>query len=646
MKYQNNDKIKIFVSMHDQFYLPEHSLLEPIQVGASLADNRFDNMLYDDEGDNISSKNKMYCELTAQYWVWKNMPDLDYYGFFHYRRYLSFNPIQLEHWENIVYFDYCNREAIEKIMLNEEVMRNLITSYDVIYPQENPIGGDTIYEHWCKHLEKKDIDLLIQVVIEKYPDYYELARDVLNSKQAIHCNMFIMKKEYFEKYNEWLFDILKECEKRIDFSNYSTEKLRTIGHMAERLCAIYCKYLEKQGAKICYLQRVQFRNNEPNRVINIYDNEMQIPIVLSCDNGYVKYTSVLIESIMRNANLKYNYQIYILHKDITEENMHILEDQVSTKDNVFVYFIDIRRKMAEYKSLFVDRHLSIETYFRFLILELFPNLSKILYLDCDVIVEKDIAELFHTNVGNYSLAATRDVDIISLYPKEDTTDPEVRDNIDNNLRLECYENYFQAGVLLFNLKRIRQKYRSEDLFSIATQRRWKFQDQDVLNYVFSNDVLYLDINWNTLYECFNRGERVEKYTSTGLSKQYKEAKRKPWIIHYAGTPKPWDNMEVDMAHYFWKYAKTSPFFEILIHEMNIKKFNELKNNIDNGNIRESDYKNVLSQRDELQCHVNEIISQRDELQYHLNEIYKSFSYKLGMKMTALPRKLREIRRGN
>ncbi|MBQ1266362.1 MAG: hypothetical protein IIY06_06290, partial [Proteobacteria bacterium] len=180
--------------------------------------------------------------------------------------------------------------------------------------------------------------------------------------------------------------------------------------------------------------------------------------------------------------------------------------------------------------------------------------------------------------------------------------------------------YFQAGVLLFNLKRIRQKYRSEDLFSIATQRRWKFQDQDVLNYVFSNDVLYLDINWNTLYECFNRGERVEKYTSTGLSKQYKEAKRKPWIIHYAGTPKPWDNMEVDMAHYFWKYAKTSPFFEILIHEMNIKKFNELKNNIDNGNIRESDYKNVLSQRDELQCHVNEIISQRDELQCHVNEI--------------------------
>ncbi len=655
------NKIKIFISMHEFCYVPQNNLFAPIQVGTALTDERYENMFHDDEGENISKKNKMYCELTAQYWAWKNMPDLDYYGFFHYRRYLSFNPIQMEHYENIVYMDYCNEEAVERLMLKEDIMRNLISEYDIIYPQENPIGGDTIYEHWCKHLEKKDIDTLVQVIVEKYPEFYDLAREVFNSKQAIHCNMFIMKKEYFMQYSEWLFDILKECETRIDFSDYTTEKLRTLGHMAERLCAIYGKYLEKQGAKVCYVQRVQFKNNEPEQVIDIKDTENLIPIILSCNNNYVKYTSVLLESIMRNRNQKDVYHIYILHRDITKENMQILRDQLSKTNNMYVEFVDVKRKMEQYNNLFVDRHLSLETYFRFMAIELFPNLHKILYLDCDVIVEKDVAELFKKDMGNHAIAATRDVDIISLFPEEDTQDLEVRDDIRNVLGLLRAEDYFQAGVLILNLEKIRKIYHSEDIFQTALQRHWKFQDQDVLNYLFKNDVYYLELNWNTLFECFDRAERVEKFVKYDLAKEYKEAKRDPWIIHYAGTPKPWDNMQTDMGYYFWKYAQSSPFFEILIHEMNIKGFNALKAEREERAFNNGEKQELIRQRDELQNHLNEssrekqelqnhlnesnrerqeLTFQRDELQNHLNEIRKSFSYKLGLWMTAIPRKIR------
>lgn len=74
-------KIKIFVCLHDMFYVPEHALLEPIQVGTAIADKRMEGMLHDNTGENISEKNRMYCELTAQYWAWKNRPELDYYGF-------------------------------------------------------------------------------------------------------------------------------------------------------------------------------------------------------------------------------------------------------------------------------------------------------------------------------------------------------------------------------------------------------------------------------------------------------------------------------------------------------------------------------------------------------------------------------------
>ncbi len=79
--------IKLFVCCHRPEKVPKHPLLYPIQVGAALSEVRFPEFLYDDTGENISEKNRSYCELTAQYWAWKNVR-ADYYGFFHYRRYL------------------------------------------------------------------------------------------------------------------------------------------------------------------------------------------------------------------------------------------------------------------------------------------------------------------------------------------------------------------------------------------------------------------------------------------------------------------------------------------------------------------------------------------------------------------------------
>ena len=480
--------------------------------------------------------------------------------------------------------------------------------------------------------------------MEKYPDFYELTGEILNSKKAVHCNMFIMKREIFYKYNEWLFDILGECEKRIDFSGYSTEKYRTIGHMGERLCAIYSRYLERQGYKICYVQRAQFRNNEVSKEIKIKDAPDLVPLVLSCNNRYAKYASVLIESIVRNASSKYKYRIYILHTDITEENMKILEDQLKSSGNFGIDFIHVKRRMAGYQGLFVDRHLSIETYYRFLILEIFPNLSKILYLDCDTVVNEDISTLFFTDLENYSLGAVRDVDIISLYARENTADPEVRNHIDNKLKLKNHTDYFQAGVLLFNLKKIREKHSCEEMFQTALQEQWKFQDQDVLNSLFKNDVYFLPFKWNVLYECFNRAERVERFTSGSMNLEYKRAKMAPAIVHYAGTPKPWDEIGADLGNYFWKYAETSPFYESILHEMNIKMFKRMKEdkeNVQSDEAEEFKYqfnatRNTVA---DLQMQVKDIAAQRDELQWRLDETRKSLSYKIALALTYIPRKL-------
>ena len=102
------------------------------RVGTALNGTKLQGMRHDDDGDNISQKTKTYCELTAQYWAWKN-EDADYYGFFHYRRYLAFDPSlnKDDVWGNIAY-DRISEEAIQEMKLQPEVMRALITKYDVI----------------------------------------------------------------------------------------------------------------------------------------------------------------------------------------------------------------------------------------------------------------------------------------------------------------------------------------------------------------------------------------------------------------------------------------------------------------------------------------------------------------------------------
>ena len=79
--------IALYVCCHRESEIPKHPLLRPIQVGAALAEQHFPGFLYDDDGENISERNRAYCELTAQYWAWKNS-HAEYCGFFHYRRFL------------------------------------------------------------------------------------------------------------------------------------------------------------------------------------------------------------------------------------------------------------------------------------------------------------------------------------------------------------------------------------------------------------------------------------------------------------------------------------------------------------------------------------------------------------------------------
>ena len=251
-----NKAIKIYISCHKACYVPNHPLLVPIHVGAALDCTSFDRMLRDDCGDNISKNNRSYCELTAQYWAWKN-DDVDYYGFFHYRRYLSFSE---KNSRPYVIRKLPDDRTLLELGFDENQMRKLIESYDVIAPiAENMyISVMEQYQNTDYH-DISDLELILEIISEKFPEYTTAANEYLQSSRLYFCNMFIMKKEIFNQYCEWLFSILSEFDKHTDFSKYKGKASRVDGYLGERLFGIFYTRLKKNPDLRCLeLPRVHF----------------------------------------------------------------------------------------------------------------------------------------------------------------------------------------------------------------------------------------------------------------------------------------------------------------------------------------------------------------------------------------------------
>lgn len=567
----NGLRIKIYVACHKESYVPEHPYLYPIQVGAALVDKRMEGVLHDDVGDHISDKNKSYCELTAQYWAWKN-EEADYYGFFHYRRYLVFDSEMKrdDGWGNISY-GRITEEALDEIKLKPEIMRNIITNYDIImvkgrrYPRIKEEGklrdvyreyGTAAYQH------RGDLDITLNILVKKYPAFKGAVQSYMSSSIAYECNMFIMKRNIYHDYCEWLFDILFEAEKQIDMSWYSEEEYRVIGYLSERLCGIYYTYLKmQQSIKIFELPKTLFLDTTPKQTVkSVYEEE--VPIVLSANNKFVSYLDVVIQSIIANANDQRKYDIIILFNDITEKNQCLIKLAAKGKENISIRFVCVCEYFDSSK-LFVNQHLSVETYYRLIIPEIMPGYHKILYLDCDMVVDYDIAELYDIEVGECVIGAVKDIDISGQANLKNGWEKYAVDK----LKLDSPYDYFQAGVLIINLEALREIISSEEMIELALKSSWRCHDQDVLNMVCKNRVYYIPQRWNVMMsweEPTRSRMQIMKMAPRELYGEYMEARKCPYIIHFAGYQKPWDVMDCDFASYFWKYAKLSSYYPILL----------------------------------------------------------------------------------
>ena len=238
--------IKVIVAAHKKYPMPEDKMYFPLHVGAEGKEEI--GYKKDNEGENISSKNPYYCELTGMYWAWKNLK-ANYIGLSHYRRHFSADknlPKDIEGRVNSV------------LKLNEA--EKILEETDIILPKKRNYYIENLYDHYKHTMYVEPLDETRKIIEEKYKDY--LAEfDRLHKRKTAHMfNMFIMKKELFDKYCTWLFDILFELEKRTDITQYDRFHARFFGRVSELLLDVWINTnnLKYEEVKVIDIEKVDW----------------------------------------------------------------------------------------------------------------------------------------------------------------------------------------------------------------------------------------------------------------------------------------------------------------------------------------------------------------------------------------------------
>lgn len=564
--------IKILTSYHKKCELITTDIIKPIQVGTAINGCIYPQHLHDNTGDNISEKNRMYCELTAQYWAWKNL-DADYYGFMHYRRYFCFDNGALErNHMGFVELPYPNSTAMEKLHISDDELEKTVASYDIIsVAPYNSInwGGSalTVREHYARCHKIEDLDLVLDIISEKHPEFKTAAEKYLGGHKLYFCNMFIMKKELFFDYCEWLFDILAEHEKRGDFRDYSEYQRRVSGFLAERLWGVYLTWLkENKDVRVLEVPVCFFESTEENTPVKPAFAENNVPVVFASNDSYVPYLAVALKSLIENTTRERNYDIIVLHADITEENQARLTRELVQAENISLRFKNVAPVYNKYKDyeLSLYAHFTVEICFRLLIQNIMPDYDKVVYLDSDLTVLADVAELYDTPMGDNLLAAVKDADSIGC---ANGYQPEHIKYQTEKLKLKNPLDYFNSGVLVMNLAEMRKSFTVEELMEKAAEDKWQLLDQDVLNMLCEGRVTFLDMAWNVMMnwtiDTMRRTDAI-KHAPYQIYLDYMESRKAPKIAHYAGVQKPWKYPDCDFARYFWQYARMTGGYEAIV----------------------------------------------------------------------------------
>jgi lipopolysaccharide biosynthesis glycosyltransferase len=253
----------------------------------------------------------------------------------------------------------------------------------------------------------------------------------------------------------------------------------------------------------------------------------------------------------------------------------MLKFMVKDIPNVCLRFVEVSKRLDKYNFKFNNVRLSRATFMRLLIPDLLCAYEKVLYLDCDTVALRDVAEVYNVNIGKNMVGAVRDSYIIEIWKFRS----HIKKYLLNDIQLSDPKDYFNCGVLLMNVEELKREYTSEKLLQVAMSRKWLWEDQDVLNYISRGRVFYLDAAWNVFWV---KSPIVQQMMITNVD--YARVLKAPKLIHYLSGSMPVNRPNERYSYYYWNCARKTPFYELLLIKTNKKFFQQP---LVNGNASDS-----------------------------------------------------------
>jgi len=373
-----------------------------------------------------------------------------------------------------------------------------------------------------------------------------------------------MSAELFSVYSEWLFDVLSEIEQNVDFKLYSQQMYRTPGTISERLFGIFITYLEMQKKyKIKYQQLIFWNDTERTVELLPYFSKNNIAIASNFNNNYVPVFSVLLKSIISHITAKNNYDIIVFSMDITKANKEILS-AIADKPNVSLRFFNPSRYFIDTSLYVANSVYTSDMYVRVLIPHILSAYEKVLVLDADMICMKDLAPLYMTDLGDCWAGAVKDVVYCGYL---NGVVPDTLEYAKKILRLSSPYSYCNTGVILFNCTKIRDNFSLPYLQNYISTHKYRVYEQDTLNVLLDKHFYFLNRGWNVYTYTSDFIKKCVQYAPYADKEEYLIAREHPRIIHYAAHPKPWWVGNGDFSVEFWRYARQSPYYEMILAGM-------------------------------------------------------------------------------
>lgn len=289
-----------------------------------------------------------------------------------------------------------------------------------------------------------------------------------------------------------------------------------------------------------------------------------VNIAFTIDNNYPVYTLLVIDSILKNNKSNSEYCFYIVEQDLTEKNKNLMKNYVEKKGQKIEFVkVDLEKIDNGVNYFTFSNRITPIAMARIMLPELLPeDVEKVIYLDSDILVIDDIANLYNQNLNNYPLGMA----VNNYVPKHYLVCPKT-----------CKKKHFYAnsGVILFDLKKCRQDKVSQKLLGYLNENKKHFNyenryeidakiflypDQDLINVVMDGKIYPLEKKWNN--QVINRKSIISI--------------EKSGIIHYIGKVKPWyfpNNPDNANGLYikYWKESQLCKYYYSQRVKMWLKK---------------------------------------------------------------------------